>query len=135
MRGASALDQVLAAFPQARLHVQVVWEPVLATDVAAPFNRVLGLIDDPRVTQYWDPDLVLSAEIVRAVNGDPSRYGFEERLPPDFVVWDVVAIFPGSAGWDRDLPVPVYYGGPVLNDVENARRAIAAELDETMRAP
>ena len=128
MRGASALDQLLAAFPEDEIAVQVVWEPVLQTDVAPPLSRVLALIDDRRVRQAWDPGRVLSADLLRSVNADPGRYGFEEALPEDFVVWDVVAVFDRSARWDRDLPVPAYYDGPVLNVVEEARRAVNSQL-------
>ena len=128
MRGASALDELLEKIPEERIRVQVVWEPVLPTDVVAPFDSVLGLIDDRRVSQYWDPQLVVSSDIVRAVNANPTSYRLEEPLPADFVAWDAVAVFGPSQLWERDLPVPVYYGGPVLDVIEEARKAIAAQF-------
>lgn len=128
MRGASALDQLLADFPDAHLRVQVVWEPVLKSDIAAPLTRVLGLLNDRRVTQYWDPDRVISADVVRSVNEDPTRYRREEKLPPGFISWDVVAVFATSARWERDLPVPVHYDGPVVYAIDATREAIAAQL-------
>ena len=123
MRGGSALDRLLAAFPDAKLRIQVVWEPVLRTNIAAPTSRVLALIDDPRVTQYWDPARIVSADIVRAVNADPVRYGFHEPLPPGFIAWDVVAVFGRSELWERDLPPPAYYGGPVVDAIDDARKS------------
>ena len=128
MRGASALNELLAEFPGDRLKVQVVWEPVLATDIAAPVTQVLGLLDDPRVIQYWDPDQIVSAEIVRAVNDDPTRYGLKEALPPGFIAWDVVAIFESSARWDHDLPPPSHYAGPVTHEIEGTRQALSYAL-------
>lgn len=128
MRGASALDQLLAEFPEAHLRVLVVWEPVLKSDIAAPLTRVLGLLDDRRVTQYWDPGRVISADFVRSVNEAPARYGREEDLPPGFVAWDVVAVFSNSAQWDRDLPAPVHYDGPVVHVIDATRKAIADAL-------
>ena len=128
MRGASALDRLLAEFPEAHLRVQVVWEPVLKSDLAAPLTPILGLLQDRRVTQYWDPKRVISADLVRSVNEDPARYRIEGKLPPGFVSWDVVAVFSRSAHWERDLPVPVYYGGPVVRAIDATRRAITAEL-------
>ena len=125
MRGASALDLLLAEFPDAKLRVQVVWEPVLKSDVVGPLTRVLGQIKDRRVQQYWDPGRIISAEIVRSVNDAPARYGFDEALPPDFIAWDLVAVFPGDARWEADLPTPAYYGGPVVHEIEAARAAIA----------
>lgn len=131
MRGASALNEILEDFPDARLGVQVVWEPVLKTDVAAPVTRVLRLIDDPRVTQYWDPSRVVSADIVRAVNAGPTRYGLQEALPEDYIAWDVVAVFGRAAHWERDLPPPAYYGGPVVESIDGTRKA----LGDNLRAP
>ena len=128
MRGASALDDLLAEFPEAPFRAQVVWEPVLMTDFSPPISSVLGLIDDPRVSQYWDPGLVISEDIVRAVNEDPSRYGLENRLPPGFIAWDVVAVFGRSARWERDLPPPALYAGPVADVIEESRKALAAAL-------
>ena len=128
MRGASALDELLAEFPDAPLHVQVVWEPVLATDIAPPLTRVLRRIDDPRVIQYWDPHRVVSAELVRAGNADPARYGLDGPFPPGFIAWDLVAVFDPGARWERDPPVPVSYGGPVVDAIADARSAIAEAL-------
>jgi thiol-disulfide isomerase/thioredoxin len=112
VRGASALDRLLAEFPNADLSVIAVWEPVLKTDIAAPLTRVLGLLGDRRVAQYWDPGRVVSEDLIRSSNSDPARYGLNEALPPGFVVWDAVLVFARSAHWDHNLPVPVYYGGP-----------------------
>jgi len=128
VRGASALDQLLAEYPQAPIRVFLVWEPALKTDVASSLSDVLTLLDDPRVTQYWDPGRVVSNDLVRSVNEDPARYGRRDPLPPDFIAWDVVAVFGQSARWARDLPVPAYYGGPVVNVINNTRKALAEEL-------
>ena len=128
MRGASALDALLAEFPNAKLRVQVVWEPVLKTDIGAPLSRVLELLRDRRVTQYWDPGLVISSDLIRSVNENPKKYGREEPLPPDFIAWDVVAVFGTSAQWERDLPTPAQYDGPVVHAIDSTRRAIAEQL-------
>lgn len=128
MRGASALNELLAEFPNARLQVQVVWEPVLKSDVAAPLTKVLGLLDDHRVIQYWDPKRVVSEDLVRAVNAQPARYRLEEALPLGFIAWDAVAVFGGDARWESDLPVPAYYGGPVVHVMEQTRESIQEQV-------
>jgi hypothetical protein len=128
VRGASALDELLAEFPEAKLRVQVVWEPVLVSDIAAPVSRVLGLLKDRRVTQYWDPGRVISSDLIRSVNEDPKRYGREEQLPPDFIAWDVVAVFARSAHWERDLPTPAHYDGPVVHAIDSTKQAISDAL-------
>jgi len=119
---------MLGEFPDRSLSVQVVWLPVLKSDVAPPLTGVLGLIKDPRVRQYWDPDRALSRDLVRSVNDAPARYGLDEALPPGFVAWDVVAVFGGSARWERDLPPPARYGGPVVREIDETRRAVEDAL-------
>lgn len=120
---------MLEQFPGAPLRVHVVWEPVLKTDIAPPTNWVLGLLDDRRVIQYWDPDLVVSTDIVRSANENPSRYGLEQPFPAGFVAWDVIAVFGKPARWDKDLPPPIYDDGPVVQAIDGARKAI----DESLR--
>lgn len=132
MRGASALDQLLAEFPEARLRALVVWEPVLRSDIAAPLTLVLGLPKDRRVTQYWDPTRLISTDLVRSVNEDPARYGREGPLPPGYVAWDVVAVFAKSAHWEGDLPAPLHYDGPVVHSIDETRKAI---IDALAMAP
>jgi len=91
-------------------------------------SRVLGLLEDRRVTQYWDPGRVISSDLIRSFNEDPKRYGREEPLPSDFIAWDVVAVFAKSAHWERDLPTPAHYDGPVVNAIDSTKQAIAEEL-------
>lgn len=135
VRGASALNGLLAEFPDAQLRIQVVWEPVLKSDIAAPLTRVLGLLHDRRVTQYWDPNRVVSADLVRSVNTEPTRYRRKDRLPPGFIAWDVIAVFAKSAHWEHDLPVPDYYGGPVRESIDDSRHAITVALASVAPAP
>lgn len=73
----------------------MVWEPVLETDSGPPVPR-LRLHDD-RAIQFWDSERIVSTDLVRTVNADPARYGLDAEFPPDFVVWDVAAVFPRSA--------------------------------------
>jgi hypothetical protein len=120
---------LLRGIPGAPIRVLVVWEPVLATDVAAPFGKVLGLISDGRAVQYWDAHHIVSADLVRSVNAAPARYGREETLPPEFIAWDVVAVFGPGARWETDVPVPAYYGGPVAGAIDDTRGAILRALE------
>ena len=126
MRGASALDRLLAEFPETGLSVFI---------ISAPLTQVHGLLGDRRVAQSWDPDRVVSANLVRSANTDPAHYGLDEALPPEFVAWDVVAVFAKSAHWEHDLPVPVYYGGPVRDSIDATRIAIANALAGATSTP
>jgi hypothetical protein len=110
------------------VRVLVVWEPVLPTDVAPPVAGALGLITDGRVAQYWDAGRSLSNDLVRSVNAAPNRYGLREPLPSGFIAWDVVAVFGPGEHWAEDVPVPDYYGGPVVDVIDPAREAIVRAL-------
>jgi hypothetical protein len=135
VRGASALNELLTEFPEAGVQVQVVWEPVLRSDIAAPLTKVLGLLDDRRVSQYWDPNRVVSEDLVRAVNVHPGRYRLDEALPPGFIAWDAVAVFAADARWESELPVPHYYGGPVAHVMDETRESIAEQVAAMSAAP
>ncbi len=124
VRGASALQDVLTSSDGVPLHVFVVWEPVLVSDLAPPTTTVLGLIHDSRAEQYWDRELSLSKDLLRTALSDPRRYDIAEELAPDALIWDVVALFPPRALWDRDVPVPVYYGHTVLESAEGLTAAL-----------
>lgn len=113
----------------------MVWEPVLVTDIAPPLSSVLGLISDPRVSQFWDPHRALSKDIVRAVNENPSSYGFDEALHDDYIVWDAVAVFGGDARWSGSLPVPHYYGGPVFAVTDELHKALEQALVNSYATP
>ena len=70
----------------------------------------------------------MSSDMVRAVTEEPSRYSREDKLPPGFIAWDMVAVFSSSASWQDNLPVPTHYGGPVVNAIAETRQAIGDEL-------
>ena len=59
------------------LGVFVVWEPVLARDVRPPSRATMARVPDPRVSQWWDPERRISAELqrvgVRPSGGDVVR--------------------------------------------------------------
>lgn len=118
------------------MRVLVVWEPVIATDVAPPTTKTLARIHDSRAVQYWDHDRAVSTDIVRAVLASLDRYALDEEVHPDSIVWDSVAVFPPDARWLADLPIPTYFGYPVADaarDLEKALTATPAPAPE--RAP
>jgi len=53
LQGASATGQLLREINSRDLRVFVIWEPVLATDFAAPSTAALARIPDARAAQYW----------------------------------------------------------------------------------
>lgn len=124
MRGASALQQVLDENRAHSVFVQVVWEPVILTDLGPPLTSTLALIGDSRAAQYWDEERVLSAEMLRAILADPARYGALSDLDEETIVWDFVAMFAPGVRWDADLPVPEFHGFPVVESLDGLRAAL-----------
>ena len=116
MQGASAIQEILRQFPNPRLRVFVVWEPVLATDWAPPTSGTLSRISDPRASQFWDRGRLLSGKIGH------------DRFKSDEVVWDFVALFVPGAQWAGSFPEPKFADAPVVNATAGLRRALVAVL-------
>lgn len=125
MQGASALQDVLDELQALPLRVLVVWEPVLWTDVAPPTSGVLARLSSLNAIQFWDERRLLSQFMVEAAAKDPSLLQPGDTLPPDMIVWDFVAIFPPGAIW-KDVPRPAYYGGPVVDVMDQVRSTLSA---------
>ena len=118
MRGASALQEVLRAHPDPKLGVLVVWEPVIWTDVGPPTTSVMARLSDRRVTQFWDPDKILSRTMVE-------KWRRQGKGPsPDTVIWDFVALFDPGMRWDGGPPASRYHGYPVVDAIGGLRAAL-----------
>lgn len=111
----------------------LVWEPVILSDVAPPTSRALASISDPRVSQYWDHDRVLSQVLLDAARRPGSSHAAEADGVD--VVWDFVALYPAGERWEEDLPDSVTYGYPIMSQVEDLRRSLAPEPRSEERRP
>lgn len=130
MRGASAIQDALREVPNLPLRVLVVWEPVLATDVAPPTNRVLARVLDRRAVQFWDEDRLISREILRA---SPSGAASDPDAEDGEIVWDYVAIHPAGSRWEGGPPPPDFEGGTVVEVIEEVRSRLGAESEDRSR--
>jgi hypothetical protein len=117
VRGASALESLLESQTDSHLRVFVVWEPVLATDLAAPSTITLRRIHDPRVQQYWDRNRVLSHSM-----GEHDRSS---------VVWDYVAVYKPEQLWADVPPQPEFKGRPVVRFIDGTRKALQTIYSQT----
>jgi hypothetical protein len=120
VRGASALEDVVARFPNAPLRLLAVWERVLATDWATPGSGVLARLRDPRVAQFWDRGLLLSEHI-------RGHWPKSSGDRPD-IVWDVVSIYPKGARWENGLPPALFSDGNVVDVMPAFEQALAGAL-------
>jgi hypothetical protein len=126
VRGASALDEMMATLPEARVRLFVVWEPVIRTDIAPPTSSVMGKLRDTRAAQFWDPKRLVSDALIGTARAHLERLPPGDEVPS--VIWDAVLIYGPEARWDERIPFPAYYGGPVESVMDEAKRALSAEL-------
>jgi hypothetical protein len=96
------------------VRVFVIWEPVLATDFAAPSTAALARIPDLRAAQYWDRKRTLS-HLLGEHNGST-------------VVWDHIAVYAPGALWHDAPPTPVYSDSPVRDVIGGAKESIQSLL-------
>ena len=92
------------------MRIFVIWEPVLPTDFGAPSTATLRRASDPRVSQYWDKDHIVSRSL-----GERDRSS---------VVWDYVAVYQSGKLWDQVPPDPAYSSVPVVRAVGGTRDAV-----------
>jgi hypothetical protein len=116
LQGASAFQKLLDEQREGKIRVFVIWEPVLPTDLAAPSTMTLKRIADPRASQYWDKEHLVSKSI-----------GEE-----DGVVWDYVAVYPQGKLWEKG-PEPAYSKAPVIHAIDGTREAIQKLLPESAK--
>jgi hypothetical protein len=116
VRGASALQDLLTRTPDPALAAFVVWEPVIWSDLAPPLTGVLGRVSDRRAAQIWDRELLVSAEVRRAIGADEDVS----------VVWDCVAVYPPGTRWDDRLPAPVFIDCPVVEAIDEVGRRLSS---------
>jgi hypothetical protein len=119
LQGASALNKLLAEQKDAGIRVFVVWEPVLPTDLGAPSTATLKRLSDPRVSQYWDKQHVVSRLL-----------GERDHAS---VVWDYVAVYQPGRLWDQAPPEPASSGVPVVHSLDKTRDEIQRLLQPTGR--
>jgi hypothetical protein len=109
---------VLAQNPDRKLRALVVWEPVIATDVAPPTTSVMGRLTDVRVRQFWDPEQVVSGAVLRRWKSRNVDVGDVS------VVWDFVALFDPGPRWDGGPPDSRFHGYPVVDAIDGLRAAL-----------
>jgi hypothetical protein len=108
------MEKLLEERRTPRIRVFVVWEPVLPTDFGAPSTATLRRISDPRASQYWDKEHLVS-------------HLLGER-DPSSVVWDYVAVYQPGKVWENAPPESIYSHVPVIRGNDGARKAVSGLL-------
>jgi hypothetical protein len=107
--------------------VFAVWEPILATDWRKPGTSVLGRMGDGRVRQFWDPNHLVSAEILKAEANGKLHQDCCERKG---FLWDLAVAYAPGIEWRAMLPEPILLNGPV-----EKRRPELESVVRTVRSP
>jgi hypothetical protein len=96
--------------------VWVVWEPVTTAAVPPPPDW-LAIVSDPRVHQLWDPDHLLSTEILRAERahpGSPPTAHLRTDGQPDGILYDTILLYDEGTRWQGTLPAPTWLDGGLV---------------------
>jgi hypothetical protein len=103
-----------------KLTVFVIWEPVLGSDIGPPSDENLARVNDPRVKQFWDPELLVSDQFMAMAKAHPEKIPdeYKKELAKRDLIWDAVLVFNPGVRWDAELPYPDYSGGPVVDITE-----------------
>ncbi|HUK62821.1 MAG TPA: hypothetical protein VLV15_05790 [Dongiaceae bacterium] len=110
------------------MRIIMVWEHATASDQQVPDTRVLALVSDPRVVQFWDPDRLTSRTMVRELPHDLA-YAMADTTggaPP--LVWDIAMVYGPKARWGDRFPVPSFFATPVPDSIDGFRAALARAL-------
>ena len=110
-------ENVLEAYADDEITVYAVWFNMILGDRKSRWNP--DLIDDERVTHYWDKDRVLGKWI--ATNIDDC-----EHLGP--IDWDSYYLFDEDGHWDESFEELKACGTPIFRNTEN----LATALEEVM---
>jgi len=108
------MEKLLKQQNDSKIRVFVVWEPVLPTDFSAPSTFTLRRVSDPRTSQYWDKEHIVSRLL--------------GQREPSSVIWDYVAVYQPGKVWDQAPPEPLYSHVPVIKGISGTNDAVRQSL-------
>ena len=96
-------EQILDEHRSADLQVFAIWLPMLPTDARSEWES--GLLDDPRVTHFWDEERIVGRWLAEVDLGGQGYSG---------IVWDAYFLFGPEASWESEPGPLVGSGAPVV---------------------
>ena len=112
--------EIVEAYPDAKLAVQIVWLPMIPSDNEAAARKSATVYSDRRFQQYYDPDRLLGIAFTKEVkledfqpllDATPDEHPLKQRmkewiaLPPEQrALWDIAYFFPPGVEWTERLP-------------------------------
>jgi hypothetical protein len=110
--------EILAKYPNANLRVYAVWFSMLPTDARSRWGWTGGILDDPRVVNYWDEGKVVGRWYAQH---DPEN-------SDGGIIWDAYYLYGPDVEWTEKPPPPVIIGATVREKADELRTAIAPLL-------
>jgi hypothetical protein len=135
--GAEAVARVFQDSAATPIKIYAVWLHVTHGDRQTPNSLVLAEMPDPRTRQYWDPYRLLSKNMVRDFPPVQTFAMADTTGGAVPLFWNLVAIWRPGATWGDKLPLPDFYGHPIIEHVEEFRRRMGelARLTPARHAP
>ena len=112
-------QNVLAANPDAPLCVYAIWFDAYEGDERSRVDT--SLLDDPRVTQFWDD---------RKEAGWWYARTFTRPDDPEWIEWDAFFVYPPGATWDDSGARPDAWGRTIVGKHDALRDAVAKLIDK-----
>jgi len=103
---------VLEAMPEANLRVYAIFFEIVAGDEGAKYEvDPRELLDDPRVTLYWDERRLTGLWFDENVTRLGERNGEEGRGE-----WDAFILYGHDVEWTEKPPPSISWGRPVIQE-------------------
>jgi hypothetical protein len=98
---------------------------MLTTDWGVPSGSTLARISDPRVRQFWDPKHLVSLQLSRIKMTKPGQREPDCCEDKGFF-WDEAILYAPRTKW-KDMPVSVFWNGPVWKIIPGLEKAVGDE--------
>lgn len=118
---------ILEAKPEADVRVYAIFFEVVAGDEGAKHTvDPKKLLDDPRVTLFWDERRLTGRWFDENVTRLGARTGEHDRIE-----WDTYVLYGRGSEWRERAPYPVSWGRPIIQ--ENSR--LLRDLEGVLARP
>jgi hypothetical protein len=121
--------EILEARPDAALRVYAIFFEMVDDDRGAK-SRVdpKELLDDPRVTMFWDDRKIAGRWFDENVTKLGAREGNRDR-----VEWDSFVLFSAGANWGEEPPDYVSWGRPLVTEAGRLAMDLETALPKELR--
>ena len=115
---------ILEAKPDAAIRVYAIFFEIVAGDKSAKYEvDPRELLDDPRVTHFWDERRLSGRWFDENVTRLGKRTGEEGRIE-----WDTFILYDEKVEWTDEPPRTVSWGRPVIQEKSRLLRDLDATL-------